>query len=134
MNLDWITNPLTIYGVVAAGGLLVLCMTASINIEMRRQQARSVRENRALQEAVCSLQERVNDLLAEANDRAAVVATYPPSPGLNVQKRAEALRMYRRGCSSHTVCATLGLPRAEVALLEKVQKVLCSPVEEPSVN
>jgi hypothetical protein len=49
---------------------------------------------------------------------------YTPFTELNVQNRAEALRMYRRGSNSHAISAALGLPPAELALLEKVHYLL----------
>ncbi len=51
------------------------------------------------------------------------------SRALNVQKRAEAMRMYRRGSDPQTVASTLGLPKAEVTLLQKVQRTLADQAD-----
>jgi hypothetical protein len=43
---------------------------------------------------------------------------------MNLQKRAQALRMHRRGDPLETIAATLGIPSKEVELLVKVQEVV----------
>ena len=124
MNLDWITNPLAIYGVLAAGGTAALHLVVSTRIEMRRQQKRHVAESLSLREAIAALKVIVEATCVDVKQNVLSPADYTPFTGLNVHKRAEALRMYRRGNDSHTVAAALGLPPAEVALLEKVYQHL----------
>jgi hypothetical protein len=43
---------------------------------------------------------------------------------MNLQKRAQALRMHRRGDPLEKIAATLGIPSREVELLVKVQEVV----------
>lgn len=124
MNYDWITSPLAIYGVLTAGGAAALHLVAFTRIEMRRQQKRYMTECQALRESMAALEGTVHQLCVEAKESVLPMAAYSPFVGLNVHKRSEALRMYRRGSDSHTVSTALGLPAAEVALLQKVHHLL----------
>jgi hypothetical protein len=63
--------------------------------------------------------------LREAEERAGVLV--PPTPtrsGLNLSKRSQALKMSRIGEKPENIAAALGLPRREVELLLKVQKIV----------
>ena len=51
-----------------------------------------------------------------------------PKPGLNLNKRSQALRMHRRGEAADQIAAALELPRQEVDLLIKVHRVVLSTV------
>jgi len=65
--------------------------------------------------------------LQEAEERAGVlVAPTPARSGLNLNKRSQALRMSRIGEKPENIAAALGLPRKEVELLLKVQKIVLS--------
>jgi hypothetical protein len=46
------------------------------------------------------------------------------SAGINLNKRTQALRMMRLGQDSEQIAAALSLPRKEIELLAKVQKLL----------
>jgi type II secretory pathway component PulM len=45
-------------------------------------------------------------------------------PALNLSKRAQALRMHRRGDASEQIAATLGVPLQEIELLLKVHRIV----------
>lgn len=124
MNLDWITNPLAIYAVLAAGGAAALHLVVSTKIEMRRMQKRHLADHQSLHEALAALERKVQQVGVEVKENMAPPAAYVPFVGLNVHKRAEALRMYRRGSDRDSVSAALGLPQAEVTLLQKVHHLL----------
>lgn len=124
MNLDWITNPLTIYATVFIGSMAGIHLVVAARIEMRRQQQRHMAERGTMEEALAALRGKVDELALESTDRSLVPVPGMAMTGLNVQKRAEALRMYRRGADHHTVSATLGLPHAEMELLHKVHHIL----------
>jgi len=124
LNLEWITSPLAIYAALAAGGAAALHMMISTRIEMRRQQKRQLANFESLRDAITVLEEQVRQVCAEAAEKVPLPVVNAPLTGLNIHKRAEALRMYRRGSDQQSVSAALGLPPAEVALLAKVNQVL----------
>jgi len=128
MNFDWIGNPLAIYGALAIGGSAALHLVVSTRIEMRRQQKRLVGESESLREVVATLEGKLLQLSTKEKQGGPRPAAYTPTPGLDVHKRAEALRMYRQGNDRQTVSKALGLKQAEVALLETVHHLLNSGV------
>jgi len=66
--------------------------------------------------------------LREAEERTGMlVPPTPPTSGMNLSKRTQALRMSRRGERPERIAAALGLPQKEVELLVKVHRiVLCT--------
>jgi hypothetical protein len=54
-------------------------------------------------------------------------ASQPTGQGINLSKRAQALRMRRRGESIATIAAALQTPRNEVELLLKVREWTNAP-------
>ncbi|MEO8592012.1 MAG: hypothetical protein ABI759_01710 [Candidatus Solibacter sp.] len=124
MTFDWITHPLAIYSALACGGAAALHLVISTRIEMRWQQKGHLAEEQSLRDSIATLESQVQQLRVEVEQNFVTPAPYISFTGLNVHKRAEALRMYRRGSDSHTVSAALGLPQSEVVLLEKVHRLL----------
>ena len=68
--------------------------------------------------------------LMEAEQRAGLlVAPKAPRSGFNISKRSLALRMSRLGEKSENIATALSLPRREVDLLLKVQKIVIASSE-----
>jgi len=112
---------LLLSGGAVAATLLVLALRRE-NIEMRR---RIVSLERTSADAVGPLLDR----LRQMEDRLREVETRPAQPRnskhneLNLNTRAQALRMLRRGMAAENVAATLHLARPEVDLLVRVQRL-----------
>ena len=81
MNLDWLGNPITVYGALAAGGAAALHLVISTKIEMRRQHKLYVAESEALREAVAGLEDRLRQVSVVAKRDA------PPPAGIDEQGR-----------------------------------------------
>jgi len=126
MNFDWIGNPLAIYAALATGGAAALHLVVSTRIELRTQQQRQLAESQTLRDAIAVLEDKVRELGLQAKPQLSRPAAHTPSTGLNVYKRAEALRMYQQGEDRQSVSSALGLKHAEVALLETVHHLLSS--------
>jgi hypothetical protein len=127
MNINVIAGIIILYGVFAAAGSAAFYLVVSTRFRMRRQQKHHLEESQALREDLAALKEVVAKLEAtvqklgvDVSQNAHSAPACPPSTGLDVQKREEALRMYRRGSDRQTISTALGLTLAEVALLEKV--------------
>jgi hypothetical protein len=122
-----ILNPLISGAMIAAEiGLLGLMMVT--RKEMRSRDRRRIAELAEAQNTIVQLQARMDELTAESRERE---ATPIPAPSgrrmtINLQPRAEALRMLRRGGDDTTVASTLNLPLADVTLLRKVSQILCA--------
>lgn len=128
----WITHPLAYYGVLAVG--LVLSLYLFISVKMENAQLRKKLEAQQLQSQdlfgefrktlgnlAQSLQEHEQDEAQELPMRTV------QGVSINLTKRSQALRMYRRGDSPEHISSALQMPRNEVELLLKVQKALAGP-------
>jgi len=117
--------PLAPYVLAALGFSVCLFLTVTMESEMRRlksswsgRRASESRVSRELETKVTELSERLRD----AEDRAGmlVAAPVPPKSGLNLNRRTQVLRLWRRGEQAENIARLLGLPRREVELLLKV--------------
>ena len=104
---------------VALGMIAALALFLSLKSEFRSQ----TKKNRARMD---ELQQRVQTATSQR------IAPEPESPapqsiqlrsGMNMSKRVQALRLLRRGEDISHVAAALGVPRREVELLIRVQKL-----------
>lgn len=125
MNFDWIFHPLAMYGSV----LVCLYVVLSTRLELSERRKRALAERKELSEEFQKLAAKLASLesgMAELAERPAAAAPVLPAVprAMNLNQRAEALRMYRRGHQTHTIAAALGLPTAEVSLLQTVQAML----------
>jgi hypothetical protein len=122
MHLEWILNPLTQYGMLAAGLIACLALFLAVKLEVcaMRQRAQESRDAlaaqvREMESALGHIRQSVTDI----EERPGAV-----TPGLNLTRRTQALRMYRRGESVQTIAAALSAPRNEIELLLKLQAML----------
>ena len=84
-----------------------------------------------LQAATAVLQKALHDQAAELADlqrqpQAAGAVPASPRAGLNLCKRSQALRMYRKGDAPGRIAAALEVPLQEVDLLIKVHRIVLS--------
>ena len=111
---------------------VLLIAVARLSLASRRTR----RETASLQKQLAEMKE-LNEKIEEMKESAKRIAApaepvpqpfVPPRP-LTADQRAEALGMLRAGIGIEAVSATLCLPRAEMALLQKVQTCLGSAAE-----
>ena len=122
MHLDWILNPLTQYGMLAAGWIacVVLFLAVKVEVSEVRQGTQKSRDALAAQvQEVESALGHIRQSVTEIEERPVAV-----SPGLNLTRRTQALRMHHRGESVETIAAALSAPRNEIDLLLKLQSML----------
>jgi hypothetical protein len=121
MNLDWILSPLTLYTVVALA--LVGCASLFVVTKMELGQLR-----RAADQSRLDLAKKIEEVeLAVADIPVAAPAPMPMltlRPSINLTKRAQALRMRRRGETLESITAALAVPRNEIELLLKVHEMV----------
>ena len=113
---------------VAAAGLAVWQTRALAGaIQARFDAAREESEERIL-----ALDARLRNLAAQVHDLelqpAVTLTAGMPKPGMNVVKRAQALRLHRRGDRPEQIASTLDLPRQEVDLLLKVHNIVINNI------
>jgi hypothetical protein len=114
---------LALAGIVALGftGCLFLWITATMEIRTVRSALANVRESAdsEIRSLSAGLEELRNSRKA---DPAAPIA--PGAQSLNLTKRAQALRMHRRGEAPAGIAAALETPSNEIDLLLKLTEIL----------
>ena len=122
MHLEWILNPLAQYGMLAAGLIACLVLFTTVKVEMCTE-LQSAKESRdALAAHVQEMESALGHIRQSVTDIEERPGTV--SPGLNLTRRTQALRMHRRGESVQTIAAALSAPSNEIELLLKLQAML----------
>jgi hypothetical protein len=93
--------------------------------ERRAEAGRRVSEAavRDMHQAVLDLSDRLGSLREQP---VAAEAPSPPKSGFNLNKRSQALRMHGRGDSPEQIVTVLELPRQELELLLKIQRIVAA--------
>jgi len=119
-------------GVVLCGTAISLfsvhrahCLLGEIKRQKGIETAREHSEVDEVRTSVDALAAQIHDLRSHPP---AAVAPGLPKPGLNLNKRSQALRMHRRGEAADQIATALELPRQEVELLIKVHRIVLSTV------
>jgi len=110
MPLAWIASPVTQFILAAAGVGLALYLWRTLKVEKRAGGRRVEMAARGRQRAPA----------AAAGESAAVAAR----PGMNLNRRSQALRLHRRGETPDEIARLLSMPAGEVRLLLKVHQML----------
>ena len=122
MPVEWILNPYACCGALAMGLLLLLILNRSAS-----------RKLKDLHEALEDFRQAMDSKMAGWDSELRVVQrgfeeaserNSPPGHALNLTRRAQALRMHRRGEPIPTIAAALQCPSNEIALLVKVDTLL----------
>ena len=101
-------------------------------LEMKRMQEEfQVRWNKrqqSLQSELGKMRSMIEELtqrLEDAEKRAEAAVSAPAHlKGINLNRRTQAMRMFRRGESAAQVAANLGVPQSHTELLLKVHRIL----------
>jgi len=119
-------------GVVLSGTAISLFAVHRAYRTLRELKSWKPAEATPVNTELTTLRTTVEALAAQVHDLQShpPVALAPglPKPGLNLNKRSQALRMHRRGEAADQIAAALELPRQEVDLLIKVHRVVLSTV------
>lgn len=119
---------------LAAGAVAVTMLLLSQQRKADELRRRMATLESTANDALADFQNRLDQL----NDRLRQVEEQPRSaaalsrPGLNLNNRAQALRMLRRGANAETVALSLNLPRPEIELLIRIQEMSAASDEPTS--
>ena len=121
---DWILNPLTQYALCALclGGSLLLWVSCQRGLRKLRSNAKTSYDLliAKFQELSASI-ETVRETCRPVEPALSPQSSYP---GFDLTRRTEALRMSRRKEPVTAIVAALGLPRNEIELLLKLDRLL----------
>ena len=114
--------PLLLLGAGAVAAAMLFLSLRREAGELRRRMATLEKEANAALVRFQSRLEELGERLRQAEERPAS-APAPPRAGLNLNNRAQALRMLRRGIDAQTIATSLNLPRPEIEMLIRVQRL-----------
>ena len=121
------------YAMLASTACICTYLFLTLKREIRVIESRRLRHTEQLR---VSLRELSGEL--EAVRKELEVMEQRSDPGATVARtlgsgtRLQALRMIKNGEGSEHISATLGLPRTEVELLVKVQRLIAEPALQPT--
>lgn len=122
-------------GAMLAAVALSLFTFFRVQTLIRRSGARTRQDRRESELEIAALRQTVDTLAAQVAAQAEEIRNQPVAvpaassrPGMNLNKRSQALRLSRRGDSAEQIAAALELPRQEVELLLKVHRIVLSTV------
>ncbi len=128
--MHWVDHPLTCYALLGTGLALCLYLFVAAKVELRAVELRSRKFETELRLELESLRSRVlaaENTLTHLEEQSGALVAPPPAPsGLNLSKRSQVLRRCRLGEDAARIASGLGIPRSEVDLLIKVNRLLVS--------
>ena len=128
MNTNGILHPCLFYGLLALGLGCCLYLFYTLKLEIQVGRKRAVVRIEMLEDALQGLRAGMEDLREELQRLQVEPPGMAPYASINLTKRAQVLRLHRRGEAVPTIAGTLGLPQKEVELLLKVHRLM---LEQP---
>lgn len=130
MRLDWLIHPFTYYSTLAAA--LAACLYLFITVQSRLTAVykKCQREQMGVTNVIGELRAELRCVKTgidelERRAQAAEAAALPqPGSAININKRAQVIRLAKRGERPDQIAATLRLPQNEVNLVLKVHRSL----------
>ena len=136
--------PILAFGALSCAALAAAVLS-SVALYLARRQHRAARKRMEAdwlqrearwEAALEALSQRVEVLATDMRDfeeqipkaRGSVFGSVSPKTALNLTKRAQALRMHRRGDSPEQIATVLEVPLQEVELLLKVHRIVLSNI------
>jgi hypothetical protein len=123
MPFQWILYPVTLWAAAGAALALSLYLVLTVKIS-RRASAKAVTP--AAPGNLEELSRRLDELeerQRETEQRAETASPVAVRPSINLSRRSQALRLYRRGEAPEEIARTLEAPVGEVRLLLKVHRI-----------
>ena len=122
MHLDWLLSPITQYA--ASALCLLTSLTLVVRSSLKAVPAAPEIASKPEDGEVRGLKVEMEQLRESVNRLEEAMPVRGTGVGMNVNKRAVALRMHRRGEPAATIATALETPSNEVALLIKLQTMI----------
>jgi len=110
--------------VLAAGLIVCIVLFLSIKVDLHRRPAGSAPGER-IEQTVDSLNAAFQQIRERLDEPApAPTVTWSGSPAVNLTRRGQVLRLFRRGDSPRQIASSLGMRKGEVDLIIKVHQMV----------
>jgi hypothetical protein len=125
-----------VYCLAGTGAAFSLLLFVLLHLHFRALERCVFEQQRAAEGAMEALRQASAQMAQDLDGLMTVAGPAPDAPipmvparsGLNLSRRAQALRMHKRGESAEEIAHALGVPRQEVDLLLKVHRILIASV------
>jgi hypothetical protein len=114
------------YVVLGAGLIVCIVLFLSLKLELRRRAGAAGGRSR-MEETVDGLSvafEQIRARLEEAVPPPAVFPGWSGNPSINLNRRGQVLRLFRRGDPPRQIASALGMRQGEVDLIIKVHQLV----------
>jgi DNA-binding NarL/FixJ family response regulator len=109
--------------VLAAGLIVCIVLFLSIKVDLHRRPAVSPHGER-IEQTVDSLSAAFEQIRERLDEPApAPTVTWSGTPAVNLTRRGQVLRLFRRGDSPRQIASSLGMRKGEVDLIVKVHQM-----------
>ncbi|HVP46252.1 MAG TPA: hypothetical protein VMT32_06705 [Bryobacteraceae bacterium] len=126
--MTWMTHPFTQCALVVTALAFALDLVRTVKVRVR---GRARQAGRVSDSEILALKQRLEELAARQPvtqpSAAAADDTGPAGefrPGMNLSRRSQALRLFRRGETPEQISSSLRMPAGEVRLLLKVHRLV----------
>ena len=125
---NWIL-PLAVIVVLTLGtAVLSICAWIRAGFAFKAAAEHSEEAARETEEQFAALAKKLDHFEAQLASRACPPSPASVRPGMNLNKRSQALQLHRRGEPPEAIAAALGLPRQEIDLLVKVHTIVLGSI------
>ncbi len=125
--MTWAVLAALPYAMLAVGLMLSLYLFLSLKRDVHLAEKRWARQQFPAESSLAELRVALDELRAGMNAANGRPTAEPsvalPAPGMNLSRRAQVLRMSRRGERTEQIASALRIPSNEVALLLKVHQL-----------
>lgn len=116
------------YVVLAAGLTACILLFLSLKLELRRRSGASNGVNQVVEtvDGLSAAFEQIRTRLEEAMQPPVVSPAWSTNPSINLTRRGQVLRLFRRGDTPRQIASSLSMRQGEVDLIIKVHQMVLS--------
>ena len=122
--MDLLLHPAAPHAAIAVGLTFSLYLFLQLKRELAREASKWKTEKAALEEENRQIRKGLDSAMDEIKQPRAELAALQPKPSMNLTRRAQVIRMHRRGERPEQIAAALGVPQNEVDLVLKVSQLV----------
>jgi hypothetical protein len=114
------------YVVLAVGLIVCIVLFLSLKLELRRQAGQSRNQMDETVDGLSAAFEQIRARLEESVPAPPVSPVWSGNPSINLNRRGQVLRLFRRGDPPRQIASALGMRQGEVDLIIKVHQMVLS--------